>query len=367
LAEIREGMGKQRPVRRQILNYGKDGREYWIDIEVVPIFDRTRKCTHFAAIERDVTKEKEAEEQLALQAAYLSKARDAIVVRDLEGDIIYWNQGAERIYGWTRGEAMGRNKRELLGIDPKIYEMNEKAVLARGEASAEHQQVTKDSRTLTVETRWTLIRDEKENPKAVLTIDTDITERKKIELQFLRAQRMESIGTLAGGVAHDLNNILAPIMMAIDLLKANATDAQSRDILDALDTSARRGADIVRQVLSFARGMDGERIEIQPKHLIKDIQSIIKDTFPKDIRLNFFVPNDTWIIRGDPTQVHQVFLNLCLNARDAMPTGGTLSINVENAVLDEHYVAMNIEAKPGRYVVVSVADTGTGIPAGLLG
>jgi PAS domain S-box-containing protein len=367
LAEIREGMQQRKTVRRRILNYGKDGREYWLDVEVVPIFDRSGKCTHFAAIERDITKEKEADEQIASQASFLNKARDAIIVRDLEGTIIFWNQGAERLYGWTNAEAIGRNKNKLLYVDPNVFETSTASVLEQGEASTEVQQVTKDRRILTVEARLTLIRDDDGNPKAVLAIDTDVTERKKIEMQFLRAQRMESIGTLAGGVAHDLNNILAPILMSIDLLKSTATEPETKSILDTLETSARRGADIVRQVLSFARGMDGERIEIQPKHLVKDIQSIIKDTFPKDIRLKFHVPNDTWIIRGDPTQIHQVLLNLCVNARDAMPSGGTLSIEVENSFLDEHYAAMNMEAKAGRYVEISVIDTGTGIPPGLLG
>jgi signal transduction histidine kinase len=159
----------------------------------------------------------------------------------------------------------------------------------------------------------------------VLAINTDITEKKKIEAQFMRAQRMESIGTLAGGIAHDLNNILAPIMMSIDILKLTATDPQAR-ILETIEVSAKRGADIVRQVLSFARGLEGERIEVQPKHLLKDIESIIKDTFPKNIRLEFSIPNDIWTILGDPTQVAPDSPELCVNARDAMPNGGNLTI-----------------------------------------
>ena len=163
----------------------------------------------------------------------------------------------------------------------------------------------------------------------MLSINTDITDRKKIEAQFMRAQRMESVGTLAGGIAHDLNNILAPTLMSIELLKDTARDPQSVTILQTIEVSAKRGADIVRQVLSFARGMEGERVEIQPKHLLNDLESIIKGTFPKDIRLQFSIPNDTWTILGDPTQVHQILLNLCVNARDAMPNGGTLAIGVE--------------------------------------
>lgn len=194
----------------------------------------------------------------------------------------------------------------------------------------------------------------------------DLTERKKLEQQFLRAQRMESIGTLAGGIAHDLNNILAPIMMSIDILKTVSDHPQAKAILDTIEVSAKRGADIVRQVLSFARGIESERIEVHPKHLLKDLENIIKETFPKDIQMQFSVPEETWKILGDPTQVHQVLLNLCVNARDAMPHGGKLTIGAENCVLDEHYAVMNTQAKAGRYVRISVTDSGTGMPPGII-
>ena len=154
--------------------------------------------------------------------------------------------------------------------------------------------------------------------------------------------------------------------MSIEILKNLSEDPQAKNILDMLETGATRGADIVRQVLSFARGMEGQRVEVQPKHLLNDLENIIKDTFPKDVRLRFSVPPGIWTIMGDPTQVHQILLNLCVNARDAMPNGGSLSVAVENCVMDEQYSAMNILAKPGRYVMISVTDTGTGIPAPLL-
>jgi CheY-like chemotaxis protein len=182
----------------------------------------------------------------------------------------------------------------------------------------------------------------------------------------MRSQRMESIGTLAGGIAHDLNNILAPIMMSIQILKEKTFDVQAKDILKTIEASAVRGADVVRQVLSFARGVEGKRIDIQPKHLLREFAGIIKETFPKDIRLQFSIPNHTWMILGDPTQLHQILLNLCVNARDAMPQGGTLTIGVENCVLDEHYAAMNPEAKAGRYVQINVTDSGTGMTQKML-
>ena len=366
LTEIRESLARRQPIRRQIINYGKDGTEYWLDMDIVPICDIAGKCTHFAAIERDITERKRAEEQIVEQAALLDKARDAILVRDLEGKILFWNKGAERMYGWTRQEAVGRNVSDIFYTNPKRFEEVNGLTISQGEWHGELQHLTKDRRELTIEARWTLIRDNEGHPKSVLAINTDITDRKKLEAQFMRAQRMESIGTLAGGVAHDLNNILAPIMMSIDILKEISENPQARSILETIEVSAKRGADIVRQVLSFARGLEGQRIEVQPKHLLKDLENIIKDTFPKDIRLQFSIPNDIWTILGDPTQVHQILLNLCVNARDAMPNGGNLTIGVENCVLDEQYAAMNIQAKPGRYVNISVTDSGTGMPADLI-
>jgi len=315
---------------------------------------------------RDITDRKRAEQQIAEQASFLDKAQDAIFVRDLEGKLLFWNKGAERMYGWVRQEVVGRNMDEFLYTHPEKLKEAYRLTISVGEWRGELQHFTKDQRELTIESRWTLIRDSEGRPKSVLAINTDITEKKKIEAQFMRAQRMESIGTLAGGIAHDLNNILAPILMSIDILKLTATDPQAKSILETIEVSAKRGADVVRQVLSFARGLEGERVEIQPKHLFKDVESIIKDTFPKDIRLHFSIPEDIWLILGDPTQVHQILLNLCVNARDAMPNGGSLDLSVENSVLDEHYVAMHAGAKAGRYVQVSVADSGTGMPPNLI-
>ncbi|MCE0498123.1 MAG: ATP-binding protein [Methylacidiphilales bacterium] len=306
------------------------------------------------------------QEKMKEQAALLDQARDAIVVRDLKGKVLFWNKGAERMYGWTREEAMGRNIVRLIYSDPKKFDVLNPLFLNRGEWFGELQLLTKDRDALTIEARWTLLRDKEGCPKSVLAIDTDVTEKKKIEAQFMRAQRMESIGTLAGGIAHDLNNILAPIMMSIEILKQTATDPQALKILDTIGVSSRRGADIVRQVLSFARGLEGDRAAVQPDDLLKDIEAIIRDTFPKNIQLKLSLPDDTWEIFGDRTQLHQILLNLCLNARDAMPRGGSLAIHVENAVFEAPCAALHLEARAGRYVIIKVTDSGTGIPPAVI-
>jgi PAS domain S-box-containing protein len=230
--------------------------------------------------------------------------------------------------------------------------------IAGGSAPYEKEYIRKDGSRVPVLIGAALFED---SPLEGVCFVVDLTEPKKLELQFLRAQRMESIGTLAGGIAH-LNNILTPIMISIYLLKEMSDDPKIIKILTTIETSAQRGANIVRQVLSFARGMEGEKIEVQPKHLLDDVENIIKNTFPKDIRLVTNIPSNTWTILGDPTQVYQILLNLCVNARDAMPHGGCLTIAMKNSVLDEQYAAMNSQAKVGSYVQISITDSGIGMP-----
>ncbi len=337
----------------------------WFLLRVVRLAGERR--ANAVVMHVDISERKRAEQQIAEQAALLDKARDAIVALDLENKVLFWNQGAERMYGWTREEVIDRDVSRLFYRNHEKFDEITGATTTRGSWSGELVHLTKDGREIIVESRRTLIRDDDGQPQSVLIINTDITDKKKIEAQFMRAQRMESIGTLAGGVAHDLNNILAPIMMSIDILKSEASSPQAMGVLETIETSAKRGADIVRQVLSFARGVEGERVEIQLKHLLRDLEKIIKDTFPKNIQLKFLIHRDTWTVLGDPTQVHQILLNLCVNARDAMPHGGLLTIGVENNVIDEQYAAMNIEARPGNYVLLKVTDSGSGIAPEVLG
>ncbi|HZI46241.1 MAG TPA: ATP-binding protein [Pyrinomonadaceae bacterium] len=292
----------------------------------------------------------------------MDQAQDAILVRDLDQTILFWNKGAEKIYGWSAEEAIGKNVEGLLYKEHSTqFDAARQAIVQAGEWKGEMHQTRRDGSEITVESRWTLVRDEQGQPKSILVINTDITEKKRMESQFLRAQRMESIGTLAGGIAHDLNNVLSPIVMAIDMLQLRATDEASKKWFEVLRANAERGGNMVRQVLSFARGVEGERVALQPKHLIKEIVKILRETLPKSIEISFKIPDVLWIISADATQIHQVLMNLCVNARDAMPEGGSISIKAENAFVDENYARMHIEAKPGRFVLISVSDTGPGM------
>jgi signal transduction histidine kinase/CheY-like chemotaxis protein len=195
----------------------------------------------------------------------------------------------------------------------------------------------------------------------------DITARKQLEQQYLRAQRMESIDSLAGGIAHDLNNVLAPILLSIGLLQYDEQDPDRLEILSTIEGSAKRGAAMVGRVLSFARGAEGRPELLKVPSLIRDLSTIVRDTFPKNITIEEHLDTDLWSLHADPTQLHQVLLNLCVNARDAMPQGGTLTLTAENIRIDDAYAALNIDARPGAYVILGVEDTGTGIPDDIIG
>jgi signal transduction histidine kinase len=194
----------------------------------------------------------------------------------------------------------------------------------------------------------------------------DITERKKLEAQFLRAQRMESIGTLASGVAHDLNNILTPIMMSVAVLRLGLPAEKRDSLCDTIEMSAARGAQIVKQVLAFGRGLDGERHPLQVDVLITEMEQMIRSTFPKEVVLECLKGPRLRLVLGDATQIHQVLLNLCVNARDAMPDGGTLRLSATNLDIDASYASMLSDIAPGPHVLLEVSDTGSGIPPEIL-
>ncbi|HEY9751279.1 MAG TPA: PAS domain S-box protein, partial [Allocoleopsis sp.] len=331
VAKIRQAIAEQREVQATLLNYRKDGQPFWNELRISPIVSDTGELLYFVGVQTDVTQRKQSQQSLQEQAALLDVATDAILVQDLNSKILVWNRGAENLYGWTSVEALGQSATSLLAQETSSQlKVAWRETITKGNWHGELRQMTQDQREVVVASRWTLLRDEQNQPKSALVVNTDITEKKQIEAQFLRAQRMESIGTLAGGIAHDLNNVLAPILMSTQLLERKIQDEHSQRLLDTVELNAKRGADLVRQVLSFARGLEGERTLLQIRHLILEIAKIAKETFPKAIEIYTDIPQALWTISGDATQLHQVLMNLCVNARDAMGEAGKLSITAEN-------------------------------------
>lgn len=343
------------------------------EAEVSSVVFTSAEGPRTSMIIHDVTPRRRRDQRIREQAELLDKANEAIVAFDLAGGITFWSHGAERLFGWTATETFGQPVALILarsGVDPhaEVFQALARGGDWRGEISGH----TRSGRPLTVETSVTEVHDATGRPTGRLSISTDITEHKSLKEQFLRAQRVESIGLLAAGIAHDFNNVLAPIAMAAPILRGHLTVPAHLRLITTVEQCADRGAGLVRQILGFAHGVEGERRPVQMRHLLRDIVGVVGETFQKSITIEHRVAADLWPVLAQPTQIHQVALNLCVNARDAMPAGGRIRVQAENRILDagaarELAASGKAEkARAGAWVVLTVEDTGTGIPAELL-
>ncbi len=340
-----------------------DGNILTLLTSKVPLRDSKGEINGIIGTHLDITERKRSEERMLEQADIINRAHDGIIVLNFKDQrIVSWNSGAERLYGWSAEDAIGKPLGELIFAEAKESEKPLRQLLASaGEFRGEIKQVASDGRKIVVNSRATLIRNPDGTPLSVLFINTDVTEQKELETQLLRAQRLESIGTLASGVAHDLNNILTPILTCAAILKADPLQKDLPTLASMIEESALRGASVVKQVLSFARGIEGERVVIKASHLVDEMVDIARTAFPKSIEVTSRCPEDLWSIICDPTQLHQVLLNLSVNARDAMPNGGSITIGAENFEVDERYASVTPGAKPGPHVTFRVTDTGSGM------
>lgn len=348
--------------RGEIVNRRKDGVQITEELTITPVQDARGEISNFIGIKQDITARKEADLRLKEQAALIDQASDAIIVRDLEHNIVFWNGSAESIYGWTRKEVSGRSIAKLLYSDPEAFWDATEQVVREGAWSGELEQRTKDGRVIVVLGRWTLLRDDDGMPRSILAVNTDITKSRTLELHATRAQRLESIGTLAGGIAHDLNNMLAPVMIGLDLLAHGERDEKRLSLLDNMRNSVNHGAGLVQKVLSFARGVDGVRMTLFPEQLLREVHSMLESGVRRNIQVVEEAESNLWPIDGDPTQLHEALLGIAVNGIDAMPEGGTLTMSVRNVNVDAQFAAMHANLEPGPYVCFTITDDGVGIP-----
>jgi two-component system cell cycle sensor histidine kinase/response regulator CckA len=308
----------------------------------------------------------------ALRKAYetlnsiIAASPHAIIAVDKNRNVRLWNPAATEIFGWTDEEVIG-NRVPFVTDDQRDASDLFNARILRGESlrNFEVHRTRRDGSVADLQVSAAPTLDENGEIDGFLTVATDVTEHRKLEQQFLRTQRLESLGTLAGGIAHDLNNVLSPIQMSLELFRMNSSDPRMNRMVETLDNCVQRAAGLIRQILTFARGVQGERAPIQTLHLLREIEKVMIQTLPKAVTVTSDFSKDLWTVSADATQLHQVVMNLWVNSRDAMPDGGTLTINASNMEVDETYLQMAPGSKAGPYVCIEVRDTGSGIPKGI--
>ncbi len=339
------------------------GRKLWLRGVFAPIpFGAT---AHLLVIFHDVTAEHASTARMRLLEAAIEAAPTGIVVSNALGEIEWVNAAFTTMTGYAAADVVGKNPRVLKSgrQGHSFYQALWETITKGNIWSGELQNQRRDGSIYWEHMLIAPVLSPDRGVQHYVAIKQDISARKQLENQVSRTQRLESIGLLAGGIAHDLNNVLAPIMMAMDIFKLRYTAPGDAERLEMVRRSAERGAGIVKQILTFARGVDGERATLRPEHIVKEVRNLIRETLPRKIDIQTDLANDVAAVQGDLTQLHQVMLNLCVNARDAMPQGGLLTVGACNVKLASPLASVSgLSVEPGDYVMFFVRDTGTGIP-----
>jgi len=370
-AEMWRVISSGKPWRGEFVNRRKNGELYTEDVNVAPVRDSNGVVRHYIAIKYDITLRKRAEDELRLFRTLVDASEDSFEVVDPEtGRFLDISAGHCEKLGYTRDEMLALRVSDIettvTQADwPRVMEMLRKA----GNQVGQGRHRCKDGSVFPVEYHVKLVRLDRDY---IIGVVHDVTEQKKLEEQLLRAQRLESLGMLAAGIAHDLNNILSPIAMAVPLLRANAFTKDDLQVLNTVESCTRRGSGLVRQILNFVHGIGGEPSVLNVGHVMRDLVGVLSETFPKSVTVTCDVQRDLWPVLANPTHIHQVLLNLGVNARDAMPAGGSLHFRAGNCILEESSVqaikasqpGMNV--KTGAWIVLHVSDTGSGIPPGIV-
>jgi PAS domain S-box-containing protein len=310
----------------------------------------------------DRSVQRRTEDHALAQAASLENPAEVFFIQTLDGVVTHWSLEAEKFYGFKAAEILGKTIPSQISLPPELATAALKAVLAHGEWSGQARILSADAQHIDVQMRWVILNPLDGQPSSVLVLAEDAAELLQLNEDRLRAHRHECVGMLSGGIAHDLNNVLQPISMFLDLLRYRLPDAESVEMLDAVEANLRRSTDLVRQILAFSSGARTEQRTLNIPELISEVSTFIRSTFPKTIQFQVTVPDNIHPVMGNATQLEQVLLNLCVNARDAMPDGGRIKIEVSNFYADESFVRRQAHAQPQSYVRITVSDTGHGIP-----
>ncbi len=337
-----------------------DGEEFLCDGTTIRTMAEN---DHFNTVKfRDVSETQQLKAREREYAMILGQTHESIVVCDLNDRVQSWNAGAERLFGISSADAYGRDIVELAFLHRQDqWRAGREVMMAKRTYTIEFSHKTADGREIVIENRRSLIVDDDDRPIAQLLFMVDVTERVREAARHHRSQRLESIGTLAGGVAHDLNNVLTPILMSAKLIKRGSSNTPR--LLDTIIISAERGARMIKKLLAFAEGKRANRQLVNLRELVLEAEEILSHTLPKSIDLRVTVPERLAPVQGDPTELSQVLMNLAINARDAMPTGGRLDIEVRSFQVDPAFAERNGNLTAGPHVLLTVADTGEGIPA----
>ncbi len=355
-ASIRSVLAQGGQARFDSIHQRADGSSLEVSVTLVAVPGRDGRAVGGYAFCRDAAAERQ-------MAKLLDLAADAIFVQRLDGRIQYWSRGAERLYGWTAEEATTNLVVHWPSMESEAAWGD---LLGRGAWRGEISRPRKDGSELVVDSRWALMRDAQGNPEALLVIDTDLTERKALETRLIRAQRLEAVGNLAAGVAHDLNNLLTPVMMSIPMFRGDLADEEKTILLDTMEKSAERAATILRHLLTYSRGQPGETVELDMGTLLNQSMKSALQMFPGNIEVRVELREGLWEIRGDPSQLHFALLELFKNAREAMPSGGALKVSAENSTVSAEMAAFHPGAAAGPHIRITVSDSGCGMDPGIL-
>jgi len=347
----------------ELKNRAKDGSIYWVNTTIVPFLDGAGKPYQYVAVRHDITQRKLGEERIAEQAALLDEARDAILVRDLDETIVYWNKGAELLYGWTASEAIGRNARKLLFREiPPQFEDAQRIFAATGHWVGDLNQVKKDGRSIIVQGSWTLVRDESGKPAQKLVVNTDVTDKKRLQADLQRFAQLSLVGELAAGLAHEIKNPLAGIQGIVDILlrQRDANDPE-REALEGVRHEVKRIDNTVRALLDRARP---RMLDIQLRSLtevtrravnLATAQAAVRAERAGQISVTFDVPSDPIILPLDAAQIEDAILNLIINAIEASEGESPVTVRLFRSESDDDATDLREEA------TIEVSDEGSGI------